>query len=396
MLGLSLTKQTANYRQRLPALASVLCVALLVWAVPANWRPAQAFADVITNPTHIIDDQWNLPYTGGNDYSLTSLSTDMTPETDGTPDGYFYASNFYFSGASAGVPATALGYMGLQDEGNDGQGHILAKTASITIYGATLSTPASGAAGGCGNPSGEGQQCNLRVVYTWVPNHTYRFSLALQTANNGKGSEIWTAKFSDITTGASHQFGTLQVPTSWQYLSHAVVTFHERFSGPTNSCSSIKTSFVKFSNVTTSNGAIAGVASTAYDTGVNTAACPGYLYNNVSNNIVSSGYGPNIASFIPAPAAPPAPPASTPPPATTKTTQQVATTSTPQPTTTAPISNSPAKTTARNTQPVTRAPQTVSTAANHTTMRMLYVNIGALVITALITMVIVRSSLAKQ
>lgn len=275
-----------------------LIIFVVVFMVIGGVTALLSYADVISNPTHIIDVQWNYPFGGGENYSLTSISTDMTPKLDGSPDGYFYAANFYFSGATVGPPADRLGYMGLQDEGNDGNGHIIAKTASITIYGATSGAAASGITETCGNPSGEGQQCNLRDVYTWIPGHTYRFILFLQTADNGNGSEIWTAQFADVTTNTTVPFGTLNVPTSWKFLGHAIITFHERFTGPTASCSDITPSFVAFSNVTANSGSLAATASSSFSSGVNQSKCPGFLYNNVLGNTVYSGYGPNISSFI--------------------------------------------------------------------------------------------------
>src|SRR5437868_2139681 len=268
-----------------------LFIFIAVFAVIGGYFLIKSFAAVITNPTHIIDSQWNYPNSSASNYTLTDISVDMQPRVDPTPDGYFYATEFYYSNNT--------GYMGLQDEGIDSTGKIVPKTASITVYGATSSNAASGIESSCGNPSGEGQQCNLNDVYNWLPNHTYRFYLALQTADNGAGSEVWTAKFADLTTNTTIQLGTINVPTTWLYLGHAIITFHERFSGGTTNCSDIHPSFVIFSNALANSGTLTGSTDSSFRSGVDTTQCPGFLDNHVTNNIAYSGYGPNITCYDP-------------------------------------------------------------------------------------------------
>jgi hypothetical protein len=258
-----------------------LAVFLVVFAGAGAYIIHKSFAAVIVNPTHIVDAQWNFP---GSGYDMTSVSVDIAPQADPTPDGYFYAAEFYYFN-------NFTGYMGLQDQGIDINGTTVAKTASITVYGATGTTPASGIQSSCWNPSGEGQQCNLNDVYNWVPQHTYRFSLSLQQANDGIGNEVWAVKFIDTTTGITNQLGTVKVPTSWQYLGHAIITFHERFSGPTDSCANIRYSSVIFSNALGNNGALTGTVGPPLNSGVNQTQCPGMLDNHITNNITYSSYG---------------------------------------------------------------------------------------------------------
>jgi hypothetical protein len=261
----------------------------VAFAIIGGYLLIRSFAAVITNPTHLVDAQWNFPNSSTSNYTLTSLSVDMAPQTDPTPDGYFYAAEFYYSGNT--------GYLGLQDEGIDSTGKTVPKTASITIYGATSSTPASGIEASCGNPSGEGQQCNLNDVYNWIPKHNYRFFLTLQTADNGAGSEVWAASFADVTTNTTIQLGTLNIPTTWLYLGHAIIMFHERFSGDTTTCSNTHPSFVVFSNVTANNGTVTGTTDSSFRSG--TTSCTGYLDNHYTNGAIYSGYGPNISCYDP-------------------------------------------------------------------------------------------------
>ncbi len=259
------------------------------FAIIGGFILLRSFAAVITNPTHLIDAQWNYPNSGTSNYTMTDVNVDMTPEVDPGSDGYFYATEFYY--------ASNTGYMGLQANGIDSSGKIVPKTASITIYGATSASPASGIQSSCWNPSGEGYQCNLNDVYNWLPTHTYRFYLALQTPDNGSGNEVWSAKFADVTTNSIIQLGTINVPTSWQYLGHAIITFHERFSGDTTTCSNIRPSLVVFSNAQANNGSLAATTDSSYRSG--TTSCIGYLDNHYTNGAIYSGYGPNILCYDP-------------------------------------------------------------------------------------------------
>lgn len=242
---------------------------------------------VITNPTHLVDAQWNF---SGSGYNLTSISTNISPKLSPAPDGYFYATEFYFYG-------NHTGYMGLQTQSQAIAGQITAKTASATIYGATSSTAAaSNVYARCGNQSGEGSNCSLTMPYNWTAGRAYRFQLALQTANNGAGSEVWAASFTDLSTGVVYKLGTLKIPTTWQYLGHAVITFHERFSGPTYDCTLIKPSSVTFSNLKASNSAGSYTGSVGQPfLSVGNTQCSG-LSNSVTNNVVYSNFKPPISS----------------------------------------------------------------------------------------------------
>ena len=251
---------------------------------------------VIADPTHIIDDQWNF---STNKPNLTNISVDMNVGTNGPPvnggtlDGYFYANEFYFpnSNESTKGDASRTGYIGMQDQGNDSAypvQHTLPKSMLMVIYGATSGTAAPGGPTEvCGNPSGEGNSCSLHLKYNWVVGDTYKFDISLAKANND-GNNIWSADFEDTNTGQTVQLGTLDTSTSYGLLSPAVVTFHERFSGPTNSCSGIMPSSVAFSNVTANNGSLVASPASNFTTG--STKCLDLLFNNVTNNVVNSKF----------------------------------------------------------------------------------------------------------
>lgn len=279
--------KTMVKRLKIALAASVAVLALISLM---SIQKAQAASSVIDNPTHLMDGTWTVPASTSDDHTIQAISADITPLTDNPTDGYFYAAEFYYS--------SITGYMGLQNNGVDGNGKTVSKTTSITIYGASSASPENGVLAGCVD-RGEGKQCNLNYTYNWETGHTYRFYLAQKVADDGKGSEVWTSKFQDVTTNVTIQLGTLNVPVSQKYLSHSMVAFHERFSGPTDNCSSIKPSFVTFSNVIM-DGVTATASSTFGHIG-NISGCPGYLDNYLLNNNIYSGFGPNIKSYEPAP-----------------------------------------------------------------------------------------------
>jgi hypothetical protein len=253
--------------------------------------PATTYADVITNPTHIVDAQWN--FTGS---SYTDTSVDMTPLADGTPDGYFYADEFYFpNNVDGGNGTAATGYMGLQDEGNEGTSQTVPKNAGWTIYGGTSEVAASdGSTGSCGNPSGEGQSCWINYTFNWVVGQTYRFDMSLTNANDGNGNEVWSGQFTDLSTNTNVQLGTIDAPVAFGMLSPVVITFHERFSGPTTACNQITPSFVTFANADMQKESETGSAWIPAGYEFTSPDCPGFVNNSIVNNIVRSSYG-----FIP-------------------------------------------------------------------------------------------------
>lgn len=342
----------------------------MIFAAGSVAAPRGAFADVITNPTHIIDDQWNFPSSSG----YKDIRTDITPEADGSPNGYFYASEFYFPGNNSKTPSggAATGYMGLQDQGNDSNGHTLPYSALIVMYGAVSASASGSATSECGNPSGEGYGCSLHLAYDWTLDHTYRFDVSY--AGVSGSNNVWEAQFTDLNIGQVIQLGSIDYPSSYGLLAPAVITFHERFSGLTTSCSNIITSFVKFANVTANNGTIAGAPSSTFSSGVNNSECPGYVYNALINNIVYSGYGPNVAAYSPSKAKVTATPnksTTTPPPTTSHaSTSQSATSSTGK--------SAPPNKKQQNRQPQPQALATIQPVnAKASTTNWQYLSIGA-------------------
>lgn len=198
-----------------------------------------ALADPITNPTHFDDTYWYWPSSSAG---YTSMDTDIIPIVDGSPDGYYFSAYYWFSGD---YPATG-GYLGLQTEGAIPTG----KIAIFSIWGATSSNgPGYNAPG---NESGA--YYTSRITYPWVTNHTYDLNISL--TGQSAGSNTWTGTVTDTTTHVSSLIGNIVVPISRGNLYDISATFHERYSGPTASCSDMQESEVEFLNLTANNGAI--------------------------------------------------------------------------------------------------------------------------------------------
>ncbi|HET7827518.1 MAG TPA: hypothetical protein VFK97_01475 [Candidatus Saccharimonadales bacterium] len=234
---------------------------------------------VMKLPNHLMDGWWGL----GTNKTLTSISSDMVPGFDPSPDGYFYATSFWW-------PNNKGGYMGLQTESEAKAGQIIPKTVSATIYGATGTTAAyvppwdRNILAQCGN-RGEGHYCSLTAPYNWTPGHTYRFKMSLQSANDGSGNSIWAFQALDTTADITIPLGTIKIPASWGNLAPSIGNFHERFSGPTKSCSQIKSSAVLFLNASGDNGKYSGKAVDMHNGSTN---CSGALKNKIVNNTFRS------------------------------------------------------------------------------------------------------------
>jgi len=235
-------------------------------ATPTTPAPGTVSGPVIKDPTHLVDSQWNFPTNSNN---LTEITVNIDPIVNGpaisgnTPDGYFYSNEFYFNGNGGKTPSggDATGYIGLQDEGNDSNGNTLPRSELMVIYGATSAKATSPATSECGNPSGEGQGCSLHLAYSWQTGHTYQAKIT-SVGTNVNGSDVWSAQITDLTTGVVNQLGTIDNPASYGLLSNGVVLFHERFSGPTDSCSDQMPSEVTFSNITANNGSLVATPGT--------------------------------------------------------------------------------------------------------------------------------------
>lgn len=248
----------------------------------------QVSADPITNPTHFDDTYWTWP---SNPNGYTEMSTDITPIVDGSPDGYYFSAYYWFSGD---YPAIG-GYLGLQTEGAQPTG----KIAIFSIWGATSSNGPG--YNGSGIESGETYYTS-RINYPWVINNTYELSINLSSQSGG--SETWTANVTDLTTNTSNLIGNIVVPSSRGNLYDTSVTFHERYSGATTSCSDLQKSEVEFTNLTANNGSISPTSHN--NTQPNTGCTGDYATRDISGGIESI-IGGQFPATTPTPTPTPAP-----------------------------------------------------------------------------------------
>ncbi len=275
--------------------------------IPVFLISQQVAADPIVNPTHFDDTYWYWP---SNPSGYTEMSTDITPIVDGSPDGYYFSSYYWFSGD---YPATG-GYLGLQTEGTQPTG----KIAIFSIWGATSSSGPG--YNGSGTESGEAYYTS-RINYPWVINNTYKLSINLSSQSGG--SETWSATIDDLTTNTFNLIGNIVVPSSRGNLYDISNTFHERYSGATTSCSDMQESEVEFTNLTASNGSISPTSH--YNTQPSTGCNGDYATKDIPGGIETI-IGGQFSSPTPTPTPTPVPPSTPSISSTTPTTLNVPTT----------------------------------------------------------------------
>ncbi len=274
------------------------------------------YADPLTDPTHFDDTYWTWPNAPSG---YTQLDTDITPEADGSPDGYYFSSGFWFTGDPQGYG----GYMGLQTEGDNPTG----KIAVFSIWGATSS---SGPGYNASGTEVGATYYTSRISYPWTVNNTYDIRIALTSQSSG--GNTWTATVIDQTSGVQSLVGNIVTPTSMGNLLDQSYTFHERYAGDTSSCGSLILSEVKFTNLTANNGAV--TPSSHSNVAPTNSACAA----DFATRDIAGGIETIIGGQFPAAAIPslPASPKPTPSPAPTITTPVVTTpspaVSTPSPT----------------------------------------------------------------
>jgi hypothetical protein len=307
-------------------------ILILVLAATLFTFAKTVLADPITNPTHFDDTYWYWP---SNPAGYTSMDTDIIPIADGSPDGYYFSAYYWFSGD---YPATG-GYLGLQTEGSAPTG----KIAIFSIWGATSSSgPGYNSSGNEG-----GVFYTSRITYPWVVNNTYDLNISL--SSQSAGSNTWTGTITDTTTHTSSLIGNIVVPSTRGNLYDISNTFHERYSGPTASCSDMQESEVEFLNLTANNGTISPTSH--INDGPSGSACAAdFATQDISGGIetIIGGQFPPVVS--PAPVTTPVPtkkvttPTPTPAPVTTPVPTKKVTTPTPTPTPTPTVTPAPVTT----------------------------------------------------
>ena len=149
----------------------------------------------------------------------------LVPETDPTPDGYFWAHQFGIVGGEAG-------YFGLQTLGSEPTG----KIAILSIWRAEAAEgPAMS-----GPFGGEGTGYTARIPYRWRVGSAYRLWVA------AAGGGWWEAGVVDEASREEERVGRVRVPGGWGGLTDFSIMWTERYAGSNASCAHIRRSSARF------------------------------------------------------------------------------------------------------------------------------------------------------
>jgi hypothetical protein len=195
---------------------------------------------VIAGPTGTFT-YWDWPATTRG---FTSLEWTVTPQTDPTPDGYFWSHQFWLLAGEAGSEA---GYAGLQTVGS-------APTGKIAIFSVWNSMAAAGPEFAAPF-TGEGDGFSVRVRFPWEVGHAYPFRVAATGGDamggGATGGRAWPAWSAWV---AGQLIGTIQVPESWLGLRDVSVMWTERYSGGLRTASDIRRASALFGRPTATDG----------------------------------------------------------------------------------------------------------------------------------------------
>src|SRR5256714_5970776 len=146
-----------------------------------------------------------------------SFIWDLRPQTDPSPDGYFWSHQFWLVGGEAG-------YAGLQTRGSEPTG----KIAIFSVWEAV-----GGEGPGYAAPfSGEGSGFSVRIAFRWRVGSTYRLSVA------AAGDAFWEARVGEAG-GTDPLIRPIQVAPRCGRLRDPPVMWTERHAGPPSSCAGI-------------------------------------------------------------------------------------------------------------------------------------------------------------
>src|SRR3989440_4518188 len=139
-----------------------------------------------------------------------SFIWDLRPQTDPSPDGYFWSHQFWLVGGEAG-------YAGLQTRGSEPTG----KIAIFSVWEALGGEGPHYAA-----PfRGEGSGFSVRIAFRWRVGSTYRLSVA------AAGDAFWEARVGEAG-GTDQLIGPLQGAPGGGRPRHASAVWAGRHAGP--------------------------------------------------------------------------------------------------------------------------------------------------------------------
>lgn len=173
-------------------------------------------------PTGPYSDVWFPPQPGGYE----QFSWTVTVLVDPTPDGVFWAHQFWIVDAGVG------GYVGLQTVGSG----IGGRTAIFSIWNALECWPGSGRFGRTiAQPfTGEGNGQQTLIAYPWEVGRVHTLDLR-RVAPSTWGATV------DATP-----IGTIHVPAHWRGLDHGSICWTERYAGRNRRCSDLRYAAARF------------------------------------------------------------------------------------------------------------------------------------------------------
>jgi hypothetical protein len=151
----------------------------------------------------------------------------VTPESDPTPDGYFWSHQVAIIGGEAA-------YAGLQTVGAEPKG----KIAIFSVWNAMgAASPSYAAPFG-----GEGVGWSVRIPFQWEVGATYPFSIM-------RSGDTWEARVD------GDAIGTITVRAEWEGLAASSIMWTERYGGALSRCSDIGFASAVFGEPTAHGGA---------------------------------------------------------------------------------------------------------------------------------------------
>ncbi len=220
-------------------LSIIVIVFVISFCLVVSAQKVQALTGAAPSTT------WTLP---GNNY--TNMQWTVRPETDPSPQGWFWANQWWIR---HGDGQSSAGYAGLQTVGS-GFG---TKIAIFSIWDALGATVSNVSGSVCVNFGNEGTGYSCRIPYDWQVNHTYRFDVRKIDV------QTWEAKVVDASTGVESTIGKIIVPSIWEGLGYQTVSWTERYSGVVNTCDDFNYSRVFFSEPVFDGGTVRPISSTS-------------------------------------------------------------------------------------------------------------------------------------
>ncbi len=253
----SRVKKLLGWFSPLSPLKGAVLFALLFGILGGSYLAYKSFAATPNNLIgHLFDEYFTFPVSATG---YTGTSIDLQPNIDGSPDGYYYANNIWFT-------SNSQLYYGLQTSGS-------APTGKIAIFSVWDAIAAEGPQYHA-SFGGEGVGYSVRISYPWITGRKYTMRVT-KSSDDGVTS-WWSGYVKDTVTNVESYIGRIQINGNRGNLSASSAAFHERYQGPSDSCSQPRVSQVTFSNPLMSPGGIK--PKSAYSNANVISTCPGYAY----------------------------------------------------------------------------------------------------------------------